>query len=222
MSLEGKMKKAAYSPPWGAPPRSKLNLIGLIGCAVFFAVSQAHATTYAYTGPDFITISDLTPPAGTYTTSMSVTGSFTVASPLGDNFSGNASPTSFSFSDGRSTITNSNATSAQFNLQTDASGSITGWDIILFIIPSLDLTGTQSHHIETTNALGGDSAFIDECVADNGSECTSTNADSASSAGAPPGTWVVTPLPAALPLFATGLGGLGLLSWRRKRKEQAV
>jgi len=31
-----------------------------------------------------------------------------------------------------------------------------------------------------------------------------------------------TPLLAALPLFATGLGGLGLLSWRRKRKAQAV
>jgi hypothetical protein len=28
-----------------------------------------------------------------------------------------------------------------------------------------------------------------------------------------------TPLPAALPLFATGLGGLGLLGWRRKRKN---
>jgi hypothetical protein len=27
----------------------------------------------------------------------------------------------------------------------------------------------------------------------------------------------VTPLPAALPLFATGLGALGLLAWRRKR-----
>ena len=26
------------------------------------------------------------------------------------------------------------------------------------------------------------------------------------------------PLPAALPLFATGIGGLGLLGWRRKRK----
>jgi hypothetical protein len=26
------------------------------------------------------------------------------------------------------------------------------------------------------------------------------------------------PLPATLPLFATGLGALGLLSWRRKRK----
>ena len=29
-----------------------------------------------------------------------------------------------------------------------------------------------------------------------------------------------TPLPAALPLFATGLGVLGLIGWRRKRKAQ--
>jgi hypothetical protein len=40
------------------------------------------------------------------------------------------------------------------------------------------------------------------------------------------GTWTVTetvtPLPAALPLFATGIGGLGFLGWRRKRKAQAV
>ena len=28
--------------------------------------------------------------------------------------------------------------------------------------------------------------------------------------------------PTALPLFATGIGGLGLLGWRRKRKAQAV
>jgi hypothetical protein len=35
-------------------------------------------------------------------------------------------------------------------------------------------------------------------------------------------TAVITPLPAALPLFATGLGALGLLGWRRKRKAQAV
>ena len=35
----------------------------------------------------------------------------------------------------------------------------------------------------------------------------------------PPGT---TPLPAALPLFASGLGALGLFGWRRKRKAHAA
>lgn len=33
---------------------------------------------------------------------------------------------------------------------------------------------------------------------------------------------VATPLPAALPLFATGLGALGLLGWRRKRKAPVI
>src|SRR6185503_4223697 len=31
-----------------------------------------------------------------------------------------------------------------------------------------------------------------------------------------------TPLPAALPLFAGGLGALGLLGWRRKKKAEAL
>ena len=37
-------------------------------------------------------------------------------------------------------------------------------------------------------------------------------------------SWSVakTPLPAALPLFASGLGALGLLGWRRKRKAAAI
>ena len=42
-------------------------------------------------------------------------------------------------------------------------------------------------------------------------------------ANAPIGSGLVStiPLPGALPLFATGLGALGLLSWRRKRKAAA-
>lgn len=35
-------------------------------------------------------------------------------------------------------------------------------------------------------------------------------------------SWSVTPIPPALPLFATGVGALGLLGWRRKRKQVAV
>jgi hypothetical protein len=31
-----------------------------------------------------------------------------------------------------------------------------------------------------------------------------------------------TPLPAALPLFATGIGAMGFVGWRRKRKARAV
>jgi hypothetical protein len=44
-----------------------------------------------------------------------------------------------------------------------------------------------------------------------------------------PGTWACTdcvpaetPLPAGLPLFASGLGVLGLLGWRGKRKSRAA
>jgi hypothetical protein len=35
-------------------------------------------------------------------------------------------------------------------------------------------------------------------------------------------TLTETPIPAALPLFATGLGALGLLGWRRKRRATVV
>ena len=35
-------------------------------------------------------------------------------------------------------------------------------------------------------------------------------------------TPTATPLPAALPLFATGLGAMGLFGWRRKRKADAT
>ena len=35
------------------------------------------------------------------------------------------------------------------------------------------------------------------------------------------GTYMVSPTPAALPLFATGVGAIGLLGWRRKRKSVA-
>jgi hypothetical protein len=59
-----------------------------------------------------------------------------------------------------------------------------------------------------------DSALWSVSLTVNGQAGGSTNVTISDAAPA-------TPLPAALPLFATGLGALGLLGWRRKRKARA-
>ena len=88
-------------------------------------------------------------------------------------------------------------------------GQITSWD--------LSTPGNRagpSQYGEAT-ATSGDSAFF--AIFGSGS----------GTASAAPGTWsgpiadaFTTPLPAALPLFATGIAGLGLLGWRRKCKAR--
>ena len=64
----------------------------------------------------------------------------------------------------------------------------------------------------------------------NGTVCSASGVimvfDQADNQAVQIGTWDVTigatPLPEALPLFAGGLGALGLLGWRRKRKPDAA
>jgi len=65
-------------------------------------------------------------------------------------------------------------------------------------------------------------APVDPCI--NGSVCHASGVLVANDDPVQIGTWEVTisaetPLPGALPLFASGLGALGLLGWRRKRKQ---
>ena len=62
----------------------------------------------------------------------------------------------------------------------------------------------------TTSAIPG-GGTLDQLVA---AEATTTVGISSGEVG----TLSPVPLPGALPLFATGLGALGLLGWRRKRK----
>jgi hypothetical protein len=58
------------------------------------------------------------------------------------------------------------------------------------------------------NSLVSNSSPVDLCLGDGPGPCSGTPISA-------------VPLPAALPLFATGLAGLGLLGWRRKRKAAA-
>jgi hypothetical protein len=67
--------------------------------------------------------------------------------------------------------------------------------------------------VSLDSSLPGGGAYIvgssDGNVACEGSSCLAANAPA-------------TPLPAALPLFVSGLGAVGLLGWRRKRKLRAA
>jgi hypothetical protein len=64
-------------------------------------------------------------------------------------------------------------------------------------------SGDTTFHVNTLNGFSNISAFNDPPLVISND---------------PPGT----PLPAALPLFAGGLGAMGLLCWRRRRKTAAA
>ena len=76
--------------------------------------------------------------------------------------------------------------------------------------------------------LGGKTGNLDAVAlfncstVDDKNNCTESAIDASGSVRSGEWTMTTTPLPAALPLFATGIGALGLLGWRRKRKAQGV
>jgi hypothetical protein len=168
------------------------------------------STVYNYTGNDFTGV------FGSYTGNDNLTLSVTLSSSLGDDFSNTVIPVSFTASDGVFTYTGSSTGSyaSSFYFQTGNSGQITSW-YIYFQMP-VQIGSTSGYEVVFTSPGGDTTNFCSSAFSPGGSTSGCETAAVYSS-----GTWT-TPLPAALPLYATGLILMGLYGWRRKRKAQAV
>ena len=194
------------------------------GCAFFGAAAPAQASTFTVTlqevglnvvatGSGTIDTNDLTIiPAGVHSTGAFIVpaaGDIINGSPNGtnyDGYTGFTGPTSFG--------------PGQLTGPSTGSGDIVGIDNGEFsparlIVPAGYVSGSTLSDIGIYN--------------------NQTLAGLLVTPGAYTWTWdngadnfvlqigpVATPLPATLPLFATGLGALGLLGWRRKKKAQAA
>jgi len=171
-------------------------------------------TIYTYTGNDF------TQAPGPYTTTDFVTVTIDLATALGPNYGSNTIAAddivSFSFSDGVQTLTSTTpGFSATFNdIVTGATGDIISWDINIQNASDTDQINSCNVKADCLKYFGSST------VSDVASYQSGLDLYSAKNIN-DPGGWTVTttPLPAALPLFAGGLGAMDLLGWRRKRKN---
>ena len=176
---------------------------------------------YTYTGNNFTSIYDVTPPEGAYDASMNVSGSFTLTSPLPADM-GQADVTTlpgftFAFSDGRTPFSDpSHIWSFEIAM---TSGAISSWGIeIATSLADLNEAGDQQYVLITeydgaSSSL--DQGFVAECM---GINCrhhpVNINVDDASVEGNP-GSWSFIPEPTTVLLLAAGLAGLGVLRRRR-------
>lgn len=105
------------------------------------AAPKVHAdTTYTYTGNPYSLA------ASPWTTSMFISGFFILPLPLPTNLAfGFITPSSFSFFDGVQTLTQSSASSSQFQVGTDATGQINQWSIFLQASSGGSIATTTNH-----------------------------------------------------------------------------
>jgi hypothetical protein len=118
------------------------NALLALGLVSLTAANVHAVATYTYKGNTFEagTVSD------PYTTSMFVSGSFTLADPLDSNLAlTEVTPLSYSFTDGVQTLTESNSdvvAGLGFAFATGAAGKITEWSVYLY---------APSQQIQTSN-----------------------------------------------------------------------
>ena len=207
------------SPTTGLAMKAKLlRLVIVFGLAALVCPSPGNATTYDYAGNPLITDlnSCFSEPTGGGCSALGPLSLFASVT-----FDFDTSDTSGTFD----VVTEfSNVIPAEGTV-TLSSGVITSW----YISGSDSFGGGHgSEVLDATSATGGDE-FLQTLYSDPESPPFYVYYTYGYSDG--PGTWScddcaptplpATPLPASLPLFATGLGVMGLFGWRRKRSDVA-
>jgi hypothetical protein len=189
------------------------------GCILALPLA-ASTITYTYTGNDFTFAQ---PP--TYSKSDSVSGYFTLASPLGDSLVDYSfTPTIYSFTDGVQTFTNASPPSTvTFAVDTDLSGNISEWYVFLQN-PDPGSTTSQTYTVETgygsdVTALTRDFGNVPVGQAEGqGGNSFDQGSWKASSSGG--GSTV--PEPSNVALVGLGLLGIGLVRRKMQQRSRAV
>jgi hypothetical protein len=208
----------------------KTKVLGLIACMALLGVSQASATTditydltpvtigsYSLTGGTITTDGTIGPLASTDITAWSLTLTGFSVSPItiagGSpyvNFSSAGSPVSASANDITFDFTSSS--SGQLAFYAIYSGESSG--DMNYAIPFVVLYSVN----DNDNCSASFGARI--CLFELGGANIGASMAETSSAFVIASV-LAAPLPAAVPLYAAGLGALGLFGWRRKRKDVA-
>jgi len=203
-------------------------LLGLYAFAALLSLSPAHATTYTYDVDYQINSTTVTGDIVLNCDSCNVTSSTLVSWSLSTSGSGTSA-----------TIvgTNLSATPSEIIFTGNPNFPATGLSWTSQFIGSSGNTffGAGSSGNVVSGGSSGSSCLVSPPINGNVSElygiCSNGTLSETSDVGsvaegfAPQSVAIATaatPLPTAFPLFAAGLGALGLLSWRRKRKAQEV
>jgi hypothetical protein len=200
---------------------------GAIACFIQ-ASALALPITYTYSSPNYTSIADSPSISGSYTTSMNINGWITFdESALTKNYLTSADLIDFAFSDGRNQLTKLTASILSFELDFNSLGDPYYWHVTMSQNSSpsgANLANGTSIYLSITPSIA--STQFTKCITDNGFNCTQFAYDTAN------GPYTTTfeqdwsestaLIPSAFPLFASGLGALGLLGWRKKRKKVAA